>query len=208
MSNLPAFLPLVFIAVLFFALIIGYFIGRMEGRGAAPPAPPPPSASLLRLFADPDGQTKLEMDGKLLSQPLTAEQRKRLIALLNLIRPWLEEAPKQASAPSPASGAAAVAPRPTPPAATPAPRPAPQPTQGDEAEEKAAAPSGIVAQIDTILQEIVARNRFPHAVHLSEAPDGSVQVIVDLKLYKSIEEAPTEVQRLVQQAVAEWEKRQ
>ncbi|MEJ5241463.1 MAG: hypothetical protein WHS87_09730 [Anaerolineales bacterium] len=205
MSNFPAFLPLVFIVVLFLALILGYFIGRMEKRPSEPPPPPP---SLLRLSLDAKGEPTLEMDGAPLPRPLTVDQRKRLIALLNLIRPWLEEAVKQASAPPPAPGPAAVAPRPAPPAATPAPRPAPQPTQAVEAEEQVAAPSGIVAQIDAVLQEILARGHSQHAVHLSEAPDGSVQVIVDLKLYKSIEEAPEEIQRLVRQAVAEWEKRQ
>lgn len=198
--------PLVLFLGIFIALLVGYFIGRMEKGSSSPSASAPSSPALLRLFLDAEQRPNLEMDGVLLTQPLTAEQRKRLIALLNLIRPWLESGvSKGVSVPAapPASSPPSPSPRPSISAKTPA-----SPAKEISSSEKPPEPVSIVAQIDAILQEVLQRNGVQRAIHLSEGADGTVQVIVDLKLYKSIEEVPDrEIQHLIRQAVAEWERR-
>ncbi len=59
-----------------------------------------------------------------------------------------------------------------------------------------------------ILQEMLQKIRFPQVVRLLEGPEGSIQVVVGLKLYKSVDEVPDpQIQQLIRQAVMEWEKR-
>lgn len=203
MSNLPL-IPLVFFLGLFLALLIGYFIGRIE-KGSSSVAPPSPPA-LLRLFLDAEQKPRLEMDGVLLAEPLTAEQRRRLIALLNLIRPWLEGSVSKA-APTPAAPSPSSHPPSSGSSSTSTKLPA-SPSRESDLPEKPAGPMSIIAQIDAVLQELLQRKGIQRAIHLSEGADGSVQVVVDLRLYKSIEEVPEqEIQHLIRQAVAEWERR-
>ncbi|MFN3742086.1 MAG: hypothetical protein ACK4VW_05385 [Anaerolineales bacterium] len=198
--------PLVLFLGIFIALLVGYFIGRMEKGSSSSSASAPSSPALLRLFLDAEQRPNLEVDGILLTQPLTTEQRKRLIALLNLIRPWLESsASKGASVP--AAPQTSPPPSPSPRSSIPAKIP-PSPAKKIGSPEKPPEAVSIVPQIDAILQEILQRNGVQRAIHLSEGADGNVQVIVDLKLYGSIEEVPDrEIQHLIRQAVAEWEKR-
>lgn len=198
--------PLVLFLGIFIALLVGYFIGRMEKGSSSPSASAPSSPALLRLFLDAEQKPNLEMDGVLLTQPLTTEQRKRLIALLNLIRPWLDSSvSKGVSVPSASSTSPPHSPSQRPSIAAKTPT---SPAGEISSPEKPPEPVSVVAQIDVILQEVLQRNGVQRAIHLSEGADGSVQVIVDLKLYKNIEEVPErEIQHLIRQAVAEWEKR-
>jgi hypothetical protein len=209
--------PLIFLIIavsLVVSVLVGYWIGRMEKKSPPPPpvsAPPPPS--LLRLFLDAEGKPNLELDGALLHPPLTAEQRKRLIAHLNLIRPWIESSGQGApSGAGPVASSARPAATP-PPAAVASPR-VPAPTSHppsppkEKAPAEAAAPLSIIAQVDQILQELLKNVQFPQVVRLLEGPDGGIQVVVGLKLYRSVEEVPDpQIQQLIRQAVMEWEKR-
>ncbi len=206
--------PLIFLIIVVsvvVSVLVGYWIGRMEKKSPPPPpvsSPPPPS--LLRLFLDPDGKPNLELDGALLHPPLTAEQHKRLIAHLNLIRPWIENKGVPSAGPVASSArpvatpppAAAVAPR------VPAPTSHPPSAPKETALPEAAAPLSIIAQVDQILQELLKNVQSPQVVRLLEGPDGGIQVVVGLKLYRSVEEVPDpQVQQLIRQAVKEWEKR-
>jgi hypothetical protein len=156
-----------------------------------------------------DGEVRLKMDGQRMdTSTLDAEQRKRLIAILNQMRPWLE-APKAASTrPAPASTPSIVS-RPTP-AATPAPaaddRPtAPPPPEDDE--ELASAPQSIVAQIDSVLQARLAGIPLKEkGVRLQESLEGGVLVWVGVNKYETVDDVPDEqVKAAIRAAIAEWE---
>ncbi len=206
-------IPLIIIVSVVVSMLVGYWIGRMEGKSPPPPPVSPSPPSLLRLFLDRDGKPNLELDNTLLQPPLTAEQRKRLIAHLNLIRPWLESSGQTApSGAGPVASSARPAATP-PPAAAVSPRvPAPTGHLSSPPKEKApaepAAPLSIIAQVDQILQELLKNTQFPQVVRLLEGPDGGIQVVVGLRLYRSVDEVPDpQVRQLIRQAVTEWEKR-
>nr|BAL52541.1 hypothetical protein HGMM_F01E07C13 [uncultured Chloroflexota bacterium] len=205
------FIPLIFFVGVLLALLVGYLIGRI-GKSltslSSPQAAPQPPPALLRLFLDEAQRPRLEMNGVLLTPPLTAEERRQLIALLNLIRPWLEGSAEKGSASQPVS--------PPPPfSAQPAPgkglagAPSAAPAGRKAAPAEPSPSASLVAQIDAILQEIIQKRGVQQTVHLSEAEDGGIQVVVGARLYKSIEEVPEqEIQHLIRQAVAVWEKQQ
>src|SRR4030095_1183551 len=159
-----------------------YLFGIYEGRGQGykkrkaeeaqekKDAPPAPSVPVTVKVDDPGlmriknehGTLTLDLDGvRADTAALTADQRKRLIEMLTVIRPWLEGRPAPAPAPVATSAVMPSPPlsQPQPVASTPvssAPRPAPQPTPTTTkaAEKEAAAPKaiGIVGQIDSVLQ--------------------------------------------------------
>lgn len=171
----------------------------------APPAPPPPS--LLRLSQDQAGQLRLELDDQRVNTAaLTSGQRKRLIALLTLMRPWLEVGkPQPVSPPAPAS----VSPPPVAPVSRPAPRPAAPPVSAPTKEEKQppGAPQSMVAQIDAILQARLAGTPLDgQGIKLRESPEGSVLVHVGAKVYHAIDEVPDEsIKAALRAAIAAWE---
>src|ERR1700690_694673 len=103
-------------------LFVGYLVGLFEGRGKGKPeektnasVPPPITAApkennLLKLSVDNNNQLRLEMDGQRAdSNQLDPQQRKRLIDLMVLMRPWID-----ASAPKPSASPQPVSPRPIP----------------------------------------------------------------------------------------------
>ena len=117
------FNPLVAIGIFLALMFFGYFFGLFEGRGQGykkrqkeekdekkdqplPPASPPAPSNetpILDVSVGPDGQLRLKLDGERRNtSALGADDRKRLIAVLTQIRPWLE-APKPAAPASPAS---------------------------------------------------------------------------------------------------------
>ena len=84
--------------------------------------------SLLKLKSDDGLRVNIEMDGSPLTAPLTVDRKKRLIELLNHIRPWLEgatAAPQATPAPQVVSRPASQ-PLQTPPLSAPVPHPAPE----------------------------------------------------------------------------------
>lgn len=174
-----------------------------EGLPAAPPA-----ASILRLWSSPDQQLHLELEGSELGAPgtLSPEQRRRLIAALNQMRPWVEARP------------AAVPPRPAPVAAEPPPPVVPPPVEPVKASlfpgrakpiEPAPAPLSIVEQINEVLQKRLAGTSLGRkAISLSESPAGGVIVQIGASRYEGIEAVPDpEVVAAIRAAIAEWETR-
>lgn len=229
------------LAVMFFGYAFGLFEGRSKGykkrkneeaeeKKNAPPAEPLPPASppipsdeipVLDVSMAPDGKLRLKMDGQRMdTSALGGEGRKRLIAILTQMRPWLE-APKRAAPPpaqpKPASPQQAVSspqasstPNPIPPAVPPAPvndeRPtAPPPDNGDD--EPAPPPGSMVAQIDSLLQaRLVGTPLADRGIRLQEALGGGVIFWVGVSKYESVEDVPDEqVQKVIRKAIAQWE---
>jgi hypothetical protein len=243
--------PLVAIGIALAVMFFGYFFGLFEGRGQGykkrqkeeaedkkqrpsveplPPASPPaPSDEIpvLNVSMAPDGGLRLQIDGQQMNtSSLDAEQRKRLVAILTQMRPWLETPkPVQPSAQarpvsSPQRGSSSqgappvrAVPASTPslsskPTGTPSPaskQAAPQSENGSE--EPAAPPESIVAQIDLVLQtRLTGTPLADKGIRLKESPEGGVLVWVGVNKYESIDDVPDDqVKATIRAAIAEWE---
>lgn len=228
------------IAALLFVYIFGLVEGRSKGykkRKAEeeqeirnnPPADPEP---VIRTLDDPgvlrikneSGAFTLDLDGARVNPvSMLPDQRKRLIEILNVMRPWLEG--KVASSTS-ATGAvppvrtttsepAPVRPAPIPPPASPAA--SIYPTQGRVTssrpaiiakEDRPVAPANsIVSQIDSVLQMRLAGTLLEErGIFLTESPEGGVAVYVGLTRYNGIDEVPDpEIKTAIRDAIKEWE---
>ena len=107
------------IGAIIFVYIFGLFEGRSQGKKMRnaedaqqekkenPPAPVTPAKPTTIKVDDPglmrikneNGLLKLDLDGtRVDTSALSADQRKRLIEMLSLIRPWLEGKPAPAPA--------------------------------------------------------------------------------------------------------------
>ena len=216
-----------------------YLFGIWEGSGKGikqrraeeekerrehPPAPLTPvtmkvdDPGLMRIKND-NGYLTLDLDGvRADTASLTADQRKRLIEMLTLIRPWLEGRPAPAPAPvMPPPTPAAQAPRPQPVLTasapiSPAPKSTPQPAVvkpgASEKDEKSAPPAtGIVGQIDSILQMRLAGTPLDgRGIYLSNSPEGGVVVNVGLQKFNGIDEVTDpEIKAVLRAAITEWE---
>ena len=210
------------VIVLIIVLFAGYGIGLLENylkyserlkqaeqekrafQAASEPktAIPQSEPSILRLWTDPAQTLKLELDGKQIDSPqsVSPEERRRLIGLLGQIRPWLEGG-------SAASPAKPTVESPLAPAQAQAPSKAPANAKNSEP-PIVAKPTSIVAQIDEVLQaHLIGTPLANKAIRLQESPDGSVIVWVGLKHYEGIDAiSEPEIQALIRQAAAEWEK--
>lgn len=222
-----------------------YLFGIWEGRGKGykqrkaeeekerkdnPPAPATPGTvkvddpGLMRIKNE-NGYLTLDLDGvRADTASLTADQRKRLIEMLTLIRPWLEG--RLAPAPAPAMPATtapplraqpnAAASSPIPSTPKPALRPIPSQraapamakTAGTEKDERSAPPAtGIVGQIDSILQmRLVGTPLEGRGIYLSNSPEGGVIVNVGLQKFNGIDEVTDpEIKAALRAAITEWE---
>ncbi|HEX8992561.1 MAG TPA: hypothetical protein VF784_12855 [Anaerolineales bacterium] len=218
-------------------MFFGYFFGLFEGRGqgykkrkseeasdpslrpAAPP-PPAPDNSVLKLSLDSQKQPRLDMDGRRIdTTQIAPEQRRRLIELMVLMRPWIDASPVQktpaaapATAPQPAPQPVSVqapsreAARPAPVPASLTPAPAAQPPAPTEPASK---PTTMVGQIDAILQSNLAGTPLAtRGIRLVESAQGGAMVMVGLSRYTGVGEVPDpEVQAVIRAAIAEWEKK-
>ncbi len=169
----------------------------------------PDDPGLLRLKNE-NGALTLDLDGaRVNTSAITSQQRKRLIELLNAIRPWLEGKP---AAPPPIAPAAVADTRqgipPPPPVSQPA-RPAPAPSPAKKAAEPELAPTSIVGQINAILQVRIAGTPLASpGIILMESPTGGVWVYVGVNKYEGVDEVPDEaVKAAIRAAIAEWEKK-
>lgn len=161
-----------------------------------------------------NGVLTLDLDGgRVNTSAMTADQRKRLIEMLNTIRPWLEGKPAPApTKPPPSRPAPVPAPMPPPPpqpviqAQTPAPK-ATAPAKKNE--EPVAPPTSIVGQINLILQERIANSPLSaKGVSLMESSTGGVNVYVGINRYEAIDDVPDEdAKSAIRAAIAEWEKK-
>jgi hypothetical protein len=165
-----------------------------------------------------NGALTLDLDGAPVdTTTMSNDQRKRLIEMLNIIRPWLEGKPTSVPAvpaspppaqPSPAPVMSAP-PRTqvTPPAAPPSQVTGPRPSVIAK-EDRPAAPAGsIVSQIDSVLQtRIVGTPLEDRGVFLSQSPEGGVMVYVGLTKYMGIDDVPDpEIKAAIRAAITEWE---
>jgi hypothetical protein len=231
--NLP-----ILIGISLAAMFFGYFFGLFEGRGQGykkhkketeqgeakdpalqtplpPDSPSPPvEGSLLRLSRDQEDQIRLDLDGQRVDTARFApQQRKRLIELMVLMRPWIEAgtmqktvppsplAPRPASAPPPP---AAKTQTPSSPAKAPPARSAPAPLPKEDS-----APTSMVGQIDAILQtRLIGTPLENRGIQLVESAQGTVIVVVGQDRYTGVGEVPDPVvQAAIKAAISEWERR-
>lgn len=166
-------------------------------KASAPAAVDDPG--MLRL-KNKNGTPSLELDGVMLNaKNISPAQKKRLIELVTVMRPWME------------GGQTPAAPHLTPPMpAMPKEsvvRPL-QPLKKPEAEKPLASLS-IVQQIDTVLQERLLNTPLEKSgIRLQESPQGGVEVYVGLQKFESIDEVPDEtIKKIIRAAIAEWEEK-
>ncbi|HLO31999.1 MAG TPA: hypothetical protein VK249_22810 [Anaerolineales bacterium] len=222
------------IAALIFVYVFGLFEGRGQGykrrkaeEEQAKKEQPPPTPEtitvddpgLLRIKNE-NGLFTLDLDGSRVNPiSLLPEQRKRLIEILSILRPWLEGKPAAASLaeqpppPPPPSVQTQARAAPAQPATTPyQPAAAPQPTTPKPAtipkEDRPSSPANsIVTQIDTILQARLAGTPLEErGVFLTQSPEGGVMVYIGLTRYHGIDEVPDpEIKAAIRAAITEWE---
>lgn len=196
-------------------LFVGYLVGLFEGRGKekpnektkSPAVPSVPAApkenNLLKLSRDNDQLLRLEMDGQRAdANQLTPEQRKRLIDLMVMMRPWIDASAPKSVAPPAASMAAA-------PVSQPISKPLSASPIALVTKDVKSGPTTMVGQIDEILQTNLADSSLANrAIRLMESPGGGVVVMVGLDKYDGVGDVPDpQVQAAIRAAIAEWEKK-
>jgi hypothetical protein len=225
---------LAWIAGLIFVYVFGLYEGRGQGykkrkaeeaetkKNVLEPKPVTVQVEdpgLLRIKNE-NGYLTLDLDGSRVdTSALTAEQRKRLIEMLSLMRPWLEGKPVAA----PVTPPPPPQPRPiadarqggqgTPVISTPTtPQPIPQQSAPKSSvmakEDRPVAPAGsIVMQIDSVLQSRLAGTPLEdRGVFLAQSPEGGVTVYVGLTKYMGIDDVPDpEIKAAIRAAITEWE---
>jgi len=232
-----------FVWVLLLGIFVFYPIGIWEGRTKGykkrkaeeeqekkdnPPQPAQPTTitvedpGLMRIKNE-NGFLALDLDGtRVNTSALTGDQRKRLIEMLNVIRPWLEgrpaPTPPPASVPAPAPiphVAPPVAPStklkasPTPQVSTPPSQTPPARKQTSAAKEAPStpAPLGIVGQIDSILQvRLIGTPLEGRGISLGNSPEGGVLVYVGADKYQGVDDVPDQqIKAAIRAAINEWE---
>jgi hypothetical protein len=172
--------------------------------------------TILRLWLDAAERPALDLDGQSVDTThITETHRKRLVSLMNVMRPWIEG--KSSTAPVPAAPQPVTsAPVSTPIIQVPPPAPKsifsslPLPTLlPGQKDEPPAVPLSIVAQIDEILQARLAIGPLADRdIKLLEAPDGSVIVQIGSQKFAGVGEVTDpEVQSVLRAAIAAWEKK-
>ena len=224
------------LAAMFFGYGFGLFEGRNQGykkrkaeENLEEKEKPAASSDPVKVMVDDpgllrikneNGQFTLDLDGTRVNVvSFSADQRKRLIEMLNLMRPWLEGKPVPAPvtattappppAPMPVADTrqgAPVAAAPPPPSLTPRPV-APKERAAPKDDRPTAPATSIVGQIDAILQERLAGTPLEdRGVFLAQSPDGSVNVYVGLTRYAGIEDVPDEeIKAAIRAAISAWE---
>jgi hypothetical protein len=240
------------LAIMFF----GYFFGLFEGRGQgyrkrrkeelstqsapssaeAPVTSTPTGAnatavnlevSLLSLTRDQSGEPRLDLDGQRVdASQLAPGQRKRLIDLMLIMRPWVEGSLDHtagiSSEPVPAPQSAREVAHPSMmdrlraatgtdrrPAAPAISATAPDAVLAAKAASPITSEVSMVTQIDAILQtRLLGTPLADLGIRLAEAPGGSVIVFVGANHYSGLGEVPDpEVQATIRAAIAEWERK-
>jgi hypothetical protein len=170
---------------------------------------------LLRL-KNKDGTPSLEMDGVLLTtKNTTPDQKKRLIELLSVIRPWLEGGqPISAVSPQPQTmtsmPAAAAQPAPVQSAiSTTSSLSATQPLPVTNLSEREFKALSIIAQIDHVFQTRIVGTPYEEmGIRIFEGSVGSVEVKIGANRYASIDDVPdADIKNMIRAAIAEWEKK-
>lgn len=167
-----------------------------------------PGTTLLRLWLDANETPHLDLDNQQVEiAPIAEWHRKRLLTLLNVMRPWIEGRP------------AAIEPMPAPPApVAQAPKPAsksifsalPRPSLLPGKKEEPVAPTpSMVDQINDILQARLVTTPLANlGIRLQESPEGGVIVVVGTKKFAGVGEVTDpEVKAAIQAAISAWEKK-
>lgn len=176
------------------------------------------SPSLLRIKNEQAGLV-VEMDGKILSAPLSAERKKRLLELIAIFRPFIDGQMQQPSQPAPVAkpvmsqAASANLLTTPPPVSTIRPEVKPVSILNRGAPPKKLDPEQefalltIVQQIDTVLQKKIEGTPLEDAgIRLQESVHGDLEVHVGLQQYESIDHVPDEkIRTVIRNAIAEWE---
>lgn len=174
----------------------------------------------LMRIGNENGMLTLVLDGaRVDTSAITSDQRKRLIEVLGVMRPWLEGKPVSTPPPPPApapvpdirqaaSTPVAAPPRPV----TPPPAPASKPSKAAKKKEAEPepAPTSIVGQINLILQAQIANTPLAsRGVALLESATGGVNVYIGVdEKYEGVEDVPDEeVKAAIRAAIAEWERK-
>lgn len=217
------------IAGLIFVYFFGIFEGRSQGRKRRiaeeeqekKEQPKPHETAPIKVddpgllrIKNENGVMTLDLDGKRVnSTALNAEQRKRLIEMLNVIRPWLEGKPASVPAPTnppqPKSPVSRATSAPTPliqSQPTPATQPTPS-TPRKKDDEPEAVPTSIVGQINMVLQKNIANTPLAsRGISLMESVTGGVNVYIGVQHYEGIDEVPDEeIKAAIRAAIKEWE---
>lgn len=168
----------------------------------------------LGLQVDAAQNMHVDLDGaRIKPETISPEQRRRMIQLINILRPYIEggqiaPAPKPEPIRSSASPAVIVIPEVRePPRIDPLKgmRLALESSVSLKEEEK---PSGIIALIDQVLQRKLAGTAFAGREIKLEAGDvGEVIVCIGMNKYKGIDAVPDEtIKQIIKDAIAEWNK--
>jgi hypothetical protein len=232
-------------------LVFVYLFGLFEGRGQGykrrkaeeeqerKEQPSPPASKTETITVDDPGLLRvknengsfvLDLDGKRVNPiSLSSDQRRRLIDMLSIMRPWLEghSAPAPSSkpaAPSPSAPPATVDDRlnifggpapeskpvpekPAPPPRQPVAPPAARPGTIAKEDRPVAPANSIVGQIDSILQARLAGTPLEgRGVFLAQSAEGGVIVYVGLTRYNGLDDVPDpEIKAAIRAAISEWE---
>lgn len=217
---------------LIFVYLFGIYEGRAQGRKRRISeetqekhelVPHPPEIikiddpGLIRIKND-EGRLVLDLDGQRANtSELTESQRKRLIDIVNIIRPWVEEitasppVKSNPTLPSPNPGAppAVFAPAqpPPPPDVIRSTKPSTKPVEKEN--DIKAPPTSIVGQINLILQARIKNTPLAsRSVVMMESPSGGVNVFIGVQRYEGIDDIPDEeVKTAIRAAISEWENR-
>ena len=235
---------LAIIGIALVAMFFGYGFGLFEGRGQGykkrkaeeeqgqekkeisessvdPNIITVDDPGLMRIKNE-NGFLTLDLDGtRVNTSALSVDQRKRLIEMLNFIRPWLENKPAPAPAmmtpPPPSPVPVADARQGTPvistpsnlgPVSQPLPQTQDKPSAPAAKDDRPAAPANsIVGQIDSILQQRLAGTPLEsRGVFLAQSSEGGVNVYVGLTRYDGVDDVPdSEVKAAIRAAISEWE---
>jgi hypothetical protein len=208
------------LAAMFFGYFFGLFEGRRQGykkRKKEEPAPeegiqqqatpsvPEPApkterrSALLELNLAEGSRPQLHIDGREVDAThVSAEQRRRLIDIMVMLKPWVDPGGAASTPPS----AAVSKPMPVSPVPTTL-------KKAESAPATASAPRSLVAQIDSILQARLAGSPLAEkGICLAEALHGGAIVFVGTSQYDGVDAVPDPaIQGAIREAIAEWEEK-
>jgi len=193
---------------------------RTQGGGSTS-TNPANMVEIAKIWQDRrSGQPYPEVNGKIVRFPadITASQRERLAGTFELLLGWLKPSSGTGDR-LPIPQASIAAPKPEEDISSAMPVPVSQPPKISPIDVVARAmqsdvripPSqekSIALQIDDILQTKIAGTPMAsQGIRLMESPTGDLVVMVGLTRYEGVDTVPDpEIQRLIREAAAEWEK--